>query len=398
MSFNLKYRPQNLSEFVDQKDVIEQFSSLIKRWERGSKAILLYGPPGTGKTVLVEAFAKEKKYDLIEINASDYRSAKQIQEILGKSVKQASLTKRGKIFLIDEVDGLVGKEDFGGVNEIIQIIRGSFYPIVLTANDPWNPKLRALRNYCLMINFRKIPVWDLEKRLKYIARKEEVEFEEEVINKIAKNSSGDLRAAINDLEIISQGRSKISLETYEAIGFRERVYSIFEVMRNIFKSKSVLSSKLSINNSDKDPEEIFWWIENNIINEYENHEEIAKAFDYLSKADLFRNRMNSKQYWRFLVYFIDLTTAGVSLSKREVYKKFTRYQYPDRLIILGRSKETRTEKKELLENISKSFHCSSKKTRQEILPYLKIIMKSEKMREEILKSLDMTREDLRILK
>lgn len=150
-----KYKPKNLKEFVNQQEAIDIFLKWMKTWKPESKALLFYGSPGTGKTALVEAYAYENKLDLIQLNASDYRSAAQIKEVLGASVQQQSLFKRGKMFMIDEIDGLAGHEDHGGVGEIINIIKGSQFPIILTSNSPWNSKLRSLRTHCQLVQFKK---------------------------------------------------------------------------------------------------------------------------------------------------------------------------------------------------------------------------------------------------
>jgi replication factor C large subunit len=162
----------------------------------------------------------------------------------------------------------------------------------------------------------------------------------------------------------------------EILGYREKEVSIFDALKIIFKTQTALAAKLAISNVDKDPEEIFWWIENNIAREFEKPEEIAKAFDILSKADLFRQRVLSRQNWRLKAYMIDLMTAGIAKSKKEMYRKFTRYQYPSRLIVLGRTKVERKEEKERLLELSKQLHCSTRKIRKEFLPFLKIISKA----------------------
>lgn len=370
MPLAFKYKPKNLKEFVGQKESVDFFRNWIKKWKKG-KAILFHGPPGVGKTALVEAFTLENKFDLIEMNASDFRSEKKIDEVLGKSSQQLSLFNRGKIFLIDEIDGLAGQEDRGGTGEIIGIIKKSIHPIVLTANDPWNPKLRSLRSYVQMVEFKKLPVWDIDKRLKEVAASEKIKIDPEFIRHLSKRSEGDLRAALNDLETISSV-SELSIKNIEDLGFRERGENIFEVIRNIFKTRTAIAAKLAINNSDKDPDEIFWWIENNIANEYEDPEEIAKAFDALSRADIFNRRILSSQNWSMKAYMIDMMTAGVSAAKSDVYRKFTRYQYPSNIMILGRTKAKRAEMKESLAKMAKVLHCSSKKVKNEFLPFFKI--------------------------
>jgi replication factor C large subunit len=370
-----KYRPKNLREFVNQKEALEIFLNWIKNWKPGSKALLFYGPPGTGKTALVQAFAQEKNFDFVEMNASDFRSKSQIEEVFGRSMMQKSLFRKSKIFLIDEIDGIAGREDLGGVSAIIKIIKESVYPCVLTANNPYDPKLKVLRENCILVEFRKIHVYDIEKRLEEICKKEGISIEKEVLRNLAKRAEGDLRAAINDLETVARGRKKVTLEDLEVLGYREREASIFDALKIIFKTQSAISAKLSIANIDKDPEEILWWVENNITKEYEKPEEIAKAFEFLSKADLFRQRITTTQNWKFRAYMIDLMTAGIALSKKEMYRKFTKYEYPKKLVILGSTKELRKEEKELLLKLSQLLHCSTKKVKSEYLPYLKIIFK-----------------------
>ena len=51
------------------------------------KAAFLYGPSGCGKTILVKALAKKHNLELIEVNASDYRTKEQIEEKVGNATR-----------------------------------------------------------------------------------------------------------------------------------------------------------------------------------------------------------------------------------------------------------------------------------------------------------------------
>ena len=369
MPWTEKYAPQKVVEVVGQNKAVEKFLTWFRAWKPGKKAALFHGSAGVGKTCLVEALGKEKNLEIIEMNASDYRTASQMKEVMGQSMKQMSLFKKGKIFLIDEIDGIAGREDRGGTRELIKIIKESQYPIVLTANNPYDQKLRSLRSYCLLIPFTKVYYWALVNRLNLICQQEGLKCEKDVLRQIAKRSSGDLRSAINDLESLARESKQIKLTDLEKLGEREREISIFDALKIIFKTKTALAAKLSIQSVDKDADEIFWWIEQNILNEYENSEEIAKAYEMLSRADIFRNRINIRQNWKYKKYMIDLMTGGVAISKEEMYRKFSRYQYPDKIKFLGRTKMSRREEKEKLAELSKKLHCSTKKIREEFLPF-----------------------------
>ena len=392
-----EYKPQKLSEVVGQKEAVEKIQNWFNKWKPRDKPVLLFGPPGCGKTCSVEALVKEKNFDFIEMNASDVRSASQIKEVIGKSTVQQSLFKKGKIFLLDEIEGLYGKADFGGIKEVISIIQNSRHRIILTSNNAYDPKLRSLRSRVQLVEFKKIAVWDIEKRLKAIAEKENISADKNALNVIAKFSKGDLRSAITDFETISHGRKEITSKDIEGIDFREREDNIFEVLRNIFKTKSALAAKLAVNSSDKDPDEIFWWIENNIANEYEDPEEIADAFDALSKADIFKRKIQSRQNWTLMSYMIDMMTAGVATAKKDVYRKFTRYQYPSNFATLGRMKENKKQVAEMFEKFSSSLHCSKRKIKYEYMPFIKIALKNSKFKKEFLEEFKLEKEDVKEL-
>ncbi|MEM0473249.1 MAG: replication factor C large subunit [Candidatus Aenigmatarchaeota archaeon] len=361
-----KHKPNSVKEIIEQD--IGAFLNAIKNWSPGKKPILISGPPGVGKTSIVYAYAKENNLDLIEINASDNRTPQQIKQIIGNSLMQMSLSKKGKIFLIDEIDGL-SKEDKNAASELIDIAKKSKYPIIFTANDPWNPKIARIRENSEHIKFKKISFWNILKALKEICGKEQIDHDDEVLKYIAKISDGDLRSAIKDLETISFGKKNISKKDILEIGIRERKTEVFEAIKTVFKTKSAQGSKNAINNVDKDIEEIFWWIEQNIPNEYESIHEIAKAYKFLSDADIFLSRAKRNQDYKLVRYYIDLMTAGVSLSKKAQYTKFAKYEYPYMIKFLGQNKQNIKRFKDDLTEAAKQLHCSRRKVKIFYKPY-----------------------------
>ena len=128
-SWTDKYMPKKLAEVVGQKRVTD-FENWFNNWKAGGKAALLWGKTGSGKTTVVYALAREKNLELIEINASDVRNAQGIEETIGHSTKQMSLFNRKKIILIDEVDGISGRSDKGGVGALVKVIKESKFPVV----------------------------------------------------------------------------------------------------------------------------------------------------------------------------------------------------------------------------------------------------------------------------
>ncbi len=398
--WTVKYKPKNLGEVVDQTEAKEKLLRWFKNWKPGGKAALLYGPPGNGKTCTVEALALEKGLDLLETNASDVRSENKIERFLGRSVKEASLFKvGGKIILVDEVDGLEASVDKGGMRAILRIIKESAFPVVLTANDPWDRKLYEIRNFCELIEFRKIPIRDIVRRLEYICKSEGIKADLKILHMIAEKNQGDLRGAILDLETIAQGKNQITFEDLEVLGKRERETDIFEALKNIFKTHSAISAKLSVSNVDMDPSEIFWWIEQNVANEYEKPEDLVKAYEALARADLFRSRIIHRQNWRMQAYMVDLMTAGVSQAKKETYRKFTRYQRPERLSFYSKTMIERGKLNNALKRIALKLHCSTRKVKTEFLPYLLYLIKQKKeFKDKLASTFNLTEEEINLIK
>ena len=349
-----KYTPKKLEEVLGQRDLISKIEAWLDQWKPG-KALLIFGSSGTGKSLIINLVAKERGMSLYEINASDDRSASSIKENLVPASKEGSLLKK-RLILIDDVDSL-GQSDRGGIAEIIKVVKESANPIILIANDAYDQKLKSLRGYCELLRVRKVPVNSIEKRLKDIALKERIMISDESIRKLAENSSGDIRSAINDLG------------TFNDMAYRDKETKIFDVLNIIFRGKDLTKSMRAIDSSDKDLDEIFWWIEQNIPLEYQNKELVAEALDILSRADIFRSQVIKNQNYRFKKYMRDLMASITLLDNSQ--KKFILYRPPQRFITLGSTKVSRKDAEEFYKSLG--IKSSRKKIREQA-SMLKIIM------------------------
>jgi len=394
-----KYEPKSLGDFAGQNKQLQKLKEWYESWSPGDDALLLHGPPGDGKTTSVYALANDKDLELFEVNASDDRNKKDIEDLAGSASQQMSLTGKKKIILMDEVDGLSGNKDRGGVSAIIDIIKNTKFPVVLTANDPYESKLRSLRRYCEMVDFGKVHLSSMTAHLANICKKEGVEVDRKLLKRIARKNSGDMRSAINDLEAVARGKNEIKKEDLEALGFRDREKEIFEVLKVVFKTMTAKTAKDMAHGSEKDPDELFWWIEENVPNEYKKTKDVARAFDELSLASLFKARIRRRQNWALMKYYIALMTAGVALAKDEKYGGFTRYRPPQRLKRYGRSKGKRKAMDSIHDKIGKHLHVSSSKMKLEYFPLLKIMLENnEDMKEHLEKDLGLSEEEIKVVK
>ncbi len=100
------------------------------------RTALLYGPSGVSKTSLVEAMAREFDFEVLELNASDHRRKYDIKRTVGVTSRKRLLLKKGLSILMDEVDCIDSKADEGGIEALLEVVKSTSNPLVLTANDP----------------------------------------------------------------------------------------------------------------------------------------------------------------------------------------------------------------------------------------------------------------------
>jgi len=136
------------------------------------------------------------------------------------------------------------------------------------------------------------------------------------------------------------------------------------------------------------------WIDQNLPFEYVKAEDLARAYDKLSKADVFNRRIRRWQHWRFLVYINALITAGVAVSKDEKYKKFVQYKPTGRLLKLWWAKQKGMKKKAIAGKIAEKTHSSVREVLKDI-EYFKVIFKKNKeMGKAIAEYVDLDKEEV----
>ncbi|MEW9491949.1 MAG: replication factor C large subunit [Candidatus Aramenus sulfurataquae] len=374
----IKYRPKSLNEIENQDDVKEQVKQWMDSWLKGkpeAKAILLYGPPGSGKTTLALALARDYKMELLEMNASDSRNLTAIKNIAERAATSGSLFgTRGKIIFLDEVDGINTKEDTGAIPAILELIQKTKYPVIMAANDPWDPSLRELRNSAKMIEVKKLGKYALKRILTKICQNEKIECEDEALSSIIDLSDGDARYAINILQSVAEGYKKVTKKLVEEISRRkESELDPFETLRSVFWAKYAWQAKNAVTSSQVDYDLLIKWFSENIPLQYSNMEDVWRAYDALSRASIFLTRAKLSD-WGLLSYVFDLMGPGVALAEKGKGKpgwkaKWVKYQFPQTIQLLSKTKETREIMNSILEKIGKKMHSSTQKVLNDVYPF-----------------------------
>ncbi|MEM2874105.1 MAG: replication factor C large subunit [Candidatus Nanoarchaeia archaeon] len=364
-----KYEPKRTEEVVGQKSIIEYVTNFIKYFPKVSKkALLLHGPTGTGKTCIVKAIANQFNLELIELNASDYRNANAIATTLMPAAKQASLFGQQKLILIDEVDGLSGQQDRGGVSSVIEVIKESNFPIILTANDAFDDKLKSLRTYCTLVELKPLATSDILARLNEICTKEGILYEPLALQMLAATANGDLRAAINDLQMLSDKNKELKREELR-LWSREQKEALFTILKLIFKSYDTKAVYRMFDYIEDDLEELMMWIDQNLPIEYVQNKDLALAYCYLAASDRFLSLIKRRQHWRLFVYARYLALVGVQQAKSETSKRFIVYQKPELLLKFFIMAAKRKKMQALAQDLANIMHTSSNRLQRTFWPY-----------------------------
>ena len=399
LPFTKKYCPKTTREIYGQDSVIKELKSFIENiGKQKKKAALIYGPSGTGKTCSVYAIANELSLEVFEVNASEFRNKEQIEQKVGSAVNQHSLFSKGKIILVDEIDGLSGKEDRGGIQALYDLIEKTTFPIILTATNPWDAKFSTLRNKSVLIEFKPMGYLDIFSVLKHICDKEKIKADEDALKILARRAGGDCRAAVNNLDALAGEKKTLTKEDVDELSERDREESIINALMKIFKTTDPKLAITAFDNVKEDVGEQFLWLDENLPLEYEKPADLARAYDKLSKADVFNRRIKRWQHWRFLVYINALITAGVAVSKDEKYHKFVQYKPTGRLLKLWWAKQKSLKKKAIASKIAERTHSSAREVLKDIEYFKVIFRKNKEMAKEIADELNLDKEEILWLK
>jgi replication factor C large subunit len=318
-----KYKPKSRSEIVGNSEAVEHLQKWISSWKKGppkKRAAFVYGPPGIGKTSTVQVLARELDYDLMEVNASDSRSKSKIEEILGKSSElTVNVFGQSRMILLDEMEGVSGQQDRGGITAISDLLKTTLNPIVMvatTVGENMQDKFRPLLDKAVLIEFQSISSKDLCNKLILITKEEGVTVHPDALEMLAMKSGGDLRSAINDLEAVARGKTKVQPEDVSWLKERDRQDTTPNLINKIFSAKSFWEARRTISQSMIPYEDLFDWIYENLPLIIDDREEQLEALEMMAKADVYQNRAKNFNY-RLLKYMFNLMTGGVALSRKQ---------------------------------------------------------------------------------
>jgi replication factor C large subunit len=368
-----KYRPATLSEVRGNDTARDAFEEWARTWADHREAVVLHGAPGVGKTSAAHALAADLGWEVIELNASDQRTADVIERVAGEAAKSGTLAGGSggrKLVVLDEADDVHGNADRGGSRAITRLVKEASQPIVLIANEYYDMS-QGLRSACRDIEFRDVSKRSIVPVLRDICRKENVEYEDDALDALAEKNAGDLRSAINDLQALAE-TNEVLAEDDVVTGDRDRSTGVFEYLDELIKEADAETALQSSYDVDETPDDLINWIEDNVPKDYDG-EELAVAYEFLANADRWLGRVRATQEYSYWRYAGDNMTAGVAAARREPKGGWTRYGPPSYWSKLGRTSGTRTQRDRIARAIAAESGTSMSTARREVMPFLAVM-------------------------
>lgn len=391
MMWSDKYRPTKIEEFLGNEESRIVVLKWLSVWKSGAKPLLLLGPPGIGKTTLVTVLSKQFNYDLIELNASDVRNSNQLESIITPILNNSSLYGKQTLLFLDEIDGISGREDSGGVDFLVKLLKNPSIPVIMAANTI-NLKIKPITKIAHVIKLSSVSKQLSFIFLNHVLKNENKELEREDIINIIKQSNGDIRLLLN-------------LTQAKTLGYTSHLDQSFKLdiatsLYNFFSSNTISESILFLSNSEgsySDPrfglspeerrKDKLYGIYTSIVNSTLHESTIEDVLELISRVDILVGRIGSTRKWSILKY---LDTILATYIFDLIKNKGIKYnQYGMNWSVLGPIIFRSQSFREMSAKLSKISHVSKSNFGSFYFPYLlKILKNSNTDISEFTKTLD----------
>jgi replication factor C large subunit len=384
MMWSEKHRPNTVQEMVGNENARLAAIKWLVGWVSGSRPLLLVGPPGTGKTTLAHTLARQFDYDIIEMNASDMRNKEALQARITPIFQNtANLIGKKIMLFLDEVDGISGREDTGGLDTLINLIKEPTVPVIMAANKK-SLKITKLAKACKIIEFSPVPHRLLLLFLNHVLQSEGVKLGSDDRVSIINNSRGDIRSLLNSAQSRAAGYSTVSNKDIVDVDIADAINNYFnadtldQAVQFIMRADaSYPDPRYRLISPEERRKDMLSALFSSIVSSEIEQHDLALLLNVLSKADIIVGRANASRQWHLLKYVNILIATGLYEKSRQKGIKYQQYSLPWPIMgpIFARSQST----KKILDELALTLHISRSSAGLFVLPYFIRAMIDEKI-------------------
>ncbi len=233
-----KYRPQKLSEVINQKHVVERLKAFVK--DNNIPHMLFAGPAGTGKTtsalaIAHELYGKEWRSNVLEKNASDERGIDVIRGAVKDFARTKSLSDVGyRMIILDECDALTPEAQQALRRTMENFTNVSRFCLVCNYSSKI---IEPIQSRCAVFRFKALNEADIKKYIERIVEGEKLKITDDAINTIIYLSEGDLRKVANLLQSSAVLKEKITEDIVYDVASRAKPTDVKEMIELALKGK-----------------------------------------------------------------------------------------------------------------------------------------------------------------
>ena len=212
--FAEQFRPNKIEEMVGQPHLFSKNSIFYKTINKNNiPNMIFYGPPGVGKTTVANIIAKNTEMLLCKLNGTT-ASLDDVKKVIDDS--KSVFASKGVLLYLDEIQ-YFNKKQQQSLLEYVE--KGLITLIASTTENPYFYIYPALLSRCTVFEFKLISKDEIKKGLERIVNLKKIKIEDEALDRLALASNGDVRKAINNLEVIylALGNKTIKLKDVDEI-------------------------------------------------------------------------------------------------------------------------------------------------------------------------------------
>jgi replication factor C small subunit len=313
-----KYRPRNLSEITNQKEIVERLKMFVK--EKNVPHLLFAGPPGTGKTTAILALAHDLyggrvEGNILELNASDERGINIVRTRIKDFARTIPISDVPfKIIVLDEADAVTSDAQNALRRTMERYSKSSRFTLLCNYSSKI---IEPIQSRCAVFRFAPLHEKDLTLRLKFIADKESVKLDDSGLKAILYIAGGDLRRAINTFQGASAMGGTVNEDIVFKVASRARPEEVLKMLEsaisgNFMEARNMLHELLI--NYGLSGTDVIRQIHREIFNLKIPEIEKVNLTDYVGEAD-YRLTQGANEEIQLSALLAHFTNAGVKMNR-----------------------------------------------------------------------------------